>query len=65
MSLSVLEKNGKFVVAQNGQPINLPKSDGQTIITEFNSKSDAERYMSILTTLQKQKKYKNGLRTPR
>ena len=60
MSLSVLEKNGKFVVAQNGQPINLPKSDGQTIITEFNSKSDAERYMSILTTLQKQKKYKNG-----
>jgi len=60
MSLSVLEKNGKFVVAQNGQPINLPKSDGQTIITEFNSKSDAERYMSILSTLQKQKKYKNG-----
>lgn len=60
MSLSVLEKNGKFVVAQNGQPINLPKSDGQTIVTEFNSKSDAERYMSILATLQKQKKYKNG-----
>lgn len=60
MSLSVLEKNGKFVVTQNGQPINLPKSDGQTIVTEFNSKSDAERYMSILSTLQKQKKYKNG-----
>jgi hypothetical protein len=60
MSLSVLEKNGKFVVAQNGQPINLPKSDGQTIVTEFSSKSDAERYMSILSTLQKQKKYKNG-----
>jgi hypothetical protein len=60
MSLSVLEKNGKFVVTQNGQPINLPKSDGQTIITEFTSKGDAERYMSILTALQKQKKYKNG-----
>ena len=60
MSLSVLEKNGKFVVTQNGQPINLPKSDGQTIVTEFSSKSDAERYMSILSTLQKQKKYKNG-----
>jgi hypothetical protein len=60
MSLGVVEKNGKFVVTQNGQPINLPKSDGQAIITEFNSKSDAERYMSILATLQKQKKYKNG-----
>jgi uncharacterized protein YjbK len=60
MSLGVVEKNGKFVVTQNGQPINLPKSDGQAIVTEFNSKSDAERYMGILATLQKQKKYKNG-----
>ena len=58
MSLSVLEKNGKFVVVRDGQPINLPKSDGQSIVTEFNSKSDAERYMGILRTLQKQKKYK-------
>lgn len=60
MSLGIVEKNGKFVVTQNGQPINLPKSDGQAIVTEFNSKSDAEKYMSILATLQKQKKYKNG-----
>jgi hypothetical protein len=59
MSLGVAEKNGKFVVTQNGQPINLPKSDGQSIVTEFNSKSDAEKYMSILATLQKQKKYKS------
>jgi len=58
MSLGVIEKNGKFVVTQNGQPINLPKSDGQSIVTEFNTKSDAEKYMSILSTLQKQKKYK-------
>lgn len=58
MSLSVLEKNGKFVVVRDGQPINLPKSDGQSIVTEFNSKSDAERYIGILRTLQKQKKYK-------
>lgn len=58
MSLGVAEKNGKFVVTQNGKPINLPKTDGQAIITEFNSKSDAERYMSILATLQKQKNYK-------
>jgi len=60
MSLGVVEKNGKFVVTQNGQPINLPKSDGQAIITEFNSKSDAEKYMSILSALQKQKKYKQN-----
>jgi predicted DNA-binding WGR domain protein len=58
MSLGVVEKNGKFVVTQNGQPINLPKSDGQSIVTEFTSKADAEKYMSILSTLQKQKKYK-------
>lgn len=57
MSLGVLEKNGKFIVTQDGQPINLPKSDGQTIVTEFSSKADAEMYMSILRTLQKQKKY--------
>lgn len=57
MSLGVLEKNGKFVVTQDGKPINLPKSDGQSIVTEFSTKSDAERYMSILSSLQKQRKY--------
>jgi hypothetical protein len=55
MSLGVIEQNGKFVVTQNGQPINLPKSDGQTIVTEFNTKSDAEKYMSILKSLKKKK----------
>jgi hypothetical protein len=59
-NLGVAQKNGKFIVTKNGQPINLPKSDGQAIVTEFNSKSDAEKYMSILTALQKQKKSKNG-----
>ena len=58
MSLGVIEQNGKFVVIQNGRPINLPKSDGQAIVTEFSSKDDAEKYMSIISTLQKQKKYK-------
>ena len=57
MSLGVVDKNGKFVVMKDGQPINLPKSDGQSIVTEFSSKADAEKYMSILSTLQKQKKY--------
>jgi hypothetical protein len=55
MSLGVIEQNGKFVVTKDGQPINLPKSDGQAIVTEFNNKSDAEKYMSILSMLQKQK----------
>lgn len=59
MSLGVIEQNGKFVVIQNGKPINLPKSDGHPLITEFNTKSDAEKYMSILAALQKQKKYKS------
>lgn len=54
--LSVLEKSGKFVVTKNGQPILLPKTDGQTIVTEFDSKQDAERYMSILANLKKAKR---------
>lgn len=54
--LGIMQKNGKFVVTQNGQPVNLPKSDGQAIVTEFDSKDDAQKYMDILTKLSKQKK---------
>lgn len=57
-NLSVVQKNGKFVVARNGEPIVLPKSDGHPIVTEFSSQQDAEQYMKILTSLEKQKKYK-------
>lgn len=57
-NLGVMQKNGKFVVTKNGEPINLPKSDGQTIVTEFDSKSDAEKYMTILSSLQKKKAYR-------
>jgi len=56
--LNILEKNGKFVVARNNEPILLPKSDGQSIVTEFSTKEDAEKYMQILSHLEKQKKYK-------
>mgnify|MGYP006280718075 CR=1 FL=1 len=59
-NLSVIQKNSKFVVARNGQPILLPKSDGQSIITEFSNKEDAEKYMTILTTLENQKKVKKS-----
>lgn len=57
-ALGIMQKNGKFVVTQNGQPINLPKSDGQSIVTEFDSKQDAEKYMDILSKLSKQKKHR-------
>jgi hypothetical protein len=57
MSLGILEKNGKFVVTKNGEPINVPKSDGQSIVTEFVSRNDAETYISILNRLKKQKTY--------
>lgn len=53
--LGILEKSGKFVVTKNGQPIQLPKTDGQAIVTEFETKQDAEKYMSILKTLMKNK----------
>ncbi len=57
--LSVIEKNGKFVVARNNQPIILPKTDGETIVTEFSTKSDAEKYMSILKVLEKKQSAKS------
>lgn len=50
---SVRQMNSKFVVTKNGEPILLPKSSGSTIVTEFDSKDDAERYLSILKNLQK------------
>lgn len=59
--LGVVQKNGKFVVTKNGEPILLPKSsDGQTIVTQFDSQEDAEKYMSILSRLSKQKKYQKS-----
>ena len=57
MSLSVIEQNKKFVVTENGKPINLPKTDGATIVTEFDSREDAEKYLSILSRLKNQKQY--------
>lgn len=49
----IIQENGRFVVTQNGNPIRLPKSDGQTIVTEFDSKDDAQRYINILKSLKK------------
>jgi hypothetical protein len=55
--LGVINKGSKFVVTKNGEPILLPKSNGQTIVTEFDSREDAEKYVSILNNLYNQKKY--------
>lgn len=49
--LTIAEINNKFVVLSNGKPIQLPKTDGASIVTEFDSKQDAERYISILLML--------------
>jgi len=49
----IIQENGRFVVTQNGNPIRLPKSDGQTIVTEFDSKDDAQKYINILKSLKK------------
>jgi hypothetical protein len=55
---SIVQKNGKFVVTKNGEPILLPKSDGQSIVTEFDSREDAQQYLSILENLLKRKEHK-------
>jgi len=58
--LSVIEKNGKFVVTKNGEPILVPKNtEGQTIVTQFDTKEDANRYVEILTKLSKRKEYQH------
>jgi hypothetical protein len=51
----VMQKNSKFVVTKHGEPILLPKSDGQSIVTEFDSKEDAQKYLSILESLSRKK----------
>jgi hypothetical protein len=57
MKLEVKQKNDKFVVCRDGEPILLPKTDGHVIVTEFTTKQDAERYISILKSLKKDKRY--------
>lgn len=59
-NIGIIEKNGKFIVTKNGEPILLPKSDGSNIVTEFSTKEDAQMYISILERLSKQKKYQNS-----
>jgi hypothetical protein len=55
---SIVQKNDKFIVTKNGEPILLPKSDGQSIVTQFDSREDAQQYLSILENLLKRKEHK-------
>ena len=55
-NIGIVEKNSKFIVTKNGQQINLPKTDGATIVTEFPSREDAEKYVSILKSLENRRK---------
>lgn len=55
-NIGIVEKNSKFIVTKNGQPINLPKTDGASIVTEFPSREDAEKYVSILKSLENRRK---------
>lgn len=60
MSLSIIEQGKKFLVAENGKAIKLPRAEGSTVITEFDTREDAEKYMKILSHLRKQKRYSKG-----
>lgn len=49
----IVETNGKFIVTQDKKPIRLPKSDGASIVTEFDCAKDAETYILILKRLRR------------
>lgn len=49
----IIEHGSKFVVTKNGQPILMPKTSDSTIVTEFSTREDAEKYMNILKRLVK------------
>jgi len=50
-NLDVVEKNGKFVVVENGKILKGSRTDSHNLVTEFDNKNDAEKYMSILKTV--------------
>lgn len=51
----VVRIGNKFVVTKNGQKVSSSQSDTQSLVTEFESKQDAEKYASILKSLCSQK----------
>jgi hypothetical protein len=57
-SFDIIQSGGKFVVTKNGERINLPRTTGAPIVTEFDTKQDAEKYLAILKTLSSQSQYR-------
>lgn len=49
-SFEVVEKNGHFIVTKNGSPI---IKDVKHLVTEFNDRKDAEKYVSILNMIKR------------
>ena len=47
----VMRMGSKFVVTKDGEPVLLPKTNDSHIVTEFDCKEDAEKYLSILKRL--------------
>lgn len=47
----VIRMGSKFVVTKDGEPVLLPKTNGSHVVTEFDCKEDAEKYLSILKRL--------------
>jgi hypothetical protein len=54
-NLGVIEKNGRFVVVENGKILRGSRTDSHNLVTEFDNKNDAEKYMSIIKTVRAKK----------
>ncbi len=59
-TFDIVQSGNKFIVTKNGEAIRLPKTTGSTIVTEFDNKQDAEKYLYILRTLSSQAQLKRN-----
>lgn len=55
VNFDIKNKNSKFIILQNGEPVQFPKSDNINRVTEFETLEDAQKYVSILQILSKKK----------
>jgi len=51
----IMNYGDKFIVTKNGKPLSISKNNKSNIVTEFSTRSDAEKYVSILKNLIKSK----------
>lgn len=52
-NFGIIQENGFFIVTKNGQPISLPRNNGQSIVTSFDTRENAQKYIDILKSLKK------------